>query len=1567
MPSNPLDFLRNHLAPDIVQQHSAAVLLFFESVSGVTSLPFVIWSIYHPAGTNSLPAWMHDWELFHIVNPTALSGEPTPLPTNSSSPEVVRAVEELYCTTCEDLDDPCDTWVNAMQTCRTIALIYMATDVDGTTPIRKAAASVSFVLQGNLAAITYISVAKPIQNGGFATMLLLYLFAMLRQRMQDYPSLMLRAHKHRHANAIAFFRRRNLLPYGVAPVGTIPHHIGHLFLTHETNLRLCYQPFPEPEEAVWLRLKLFINIEIGHTGDTPCPLMQPQFIPESSFQQCLDPSLDNACCVWVGGNDMTMPDVVSRCVKGLFVFDQPVFAAHSDLIQNMDIPAQPVRLSWRDRVLLRPRQTLPVSIMSFVVQCLCRHNKRAILWEQHATLVPPIILQHAFVMLDLFRQYMIAQQHLHQSHTEAAKAAFHPQIDNQRFMQHTYAVVQYILQTPNLLTKPNVVTITQDIKDNWSCVVVVNPNQIGTPRRNPPQAKEPVCGFIHFDPCAESDMFCSASIHPANPTMFLLTLAYHVFHDDLEGNFTMPSRETLMSINLKRMIHDIAHFHSIFRRIKNVFGPPILADDATWFSGNQQCVQLRLPQMFPLLRCNGLENHYQSGVLSLLFLIDWSQTLSDKPLLWLGANNVKFRQPVDDVWHFAIPQVLKFGHFTRHILNLKRPQLVPAVITLCFNSIVVLCDRMMHCTSLAKCVPTEHPVYKRHLSNSTLNAVLDIAAMLPNDAIIPDIAMVNGWRPASSNRSALSLSEATVPLLINFAAPANDSGGNKSGSYDGNNRVRSHTTNSEHSNIDNADNKSNSDGDISKQHRSGSEQANHDIDGSKSNAADPMCRDEDCTNLEDADNFKVNDDDIGCKGDSKRHSTGKDDNCGGFGNADNSTGDEDDNCGDKDDNESNPSDSDNSHNSGAPSSADSVSSSSSSGECHEETSSSSNDGDFSRAEDDNAEERITSDEDNLDEDDVVVDFSRAENNNDEERITSDEDNLDDDDVVVALDIPLVTAAPPLKRKRLRSVTPRLNKRLANAQQAEAAVQREAAELRRIKLSMPNADCCANDDCCLPGGSRELLPDEFKTGRLPMCFGCKLHAHVICMKRRAKQFYCLPCYAHHVLENAAVSRPRVRPPSVSAGLPIPKQMTKRNELPWAIPNRRWRMNRVIALQMDAGNFMKWTELKAMVIAQNRKNTLANTQWRHWTEEQKRKHKQERAHVQAARQEWLKCYRELEKHFLRSTPSFIPAIRYDAATQRYVGQAEWKQDVMQEDGTTKFVTQQREVHLTRSFVQASFKRKVCNYVRHASMLSQGQFFPVPKAVPFGLDQRIVSHVKFVEIADAENQCGYHVRFDNGEMQPMKTKSLRRMFGSHFLDIVRRYASRGFINIPPGNAMQRQSAPVLSLRGAGVVVQCQQGQLNTCVFSSFASALCGIGMSGIGILVEKAGKSNVDNPTALRELACFMCAHFWLQPIKIKNANGFDLLNADLKEKLAVVVLKASDGSTNHAVTVHDSMIFDSNEPTALPLCRENLDFLCSSSTQLAKCTGIMSGYIYQEQGNKHRLGASKRSMPSNPWNM
>jgi hypothetical protein len=123
--------------------------------------------------------------------------------------------------------------------------------------------------------------------------------------------------------------------------------------------------------------------------------------------------------------------------------------------------------------------------------------------------------------------------------------------------------------------------------------------------------------------------------------------------------------------------------------------------------------------------------------------------------------------------------------------------------------------------------------------------------------------------------------------------------------------------------------------------------------------------------------------------------------------------------------------------------------------------------------------------------------------------------------------------------------------------------------------------------------------------------------------------------------------------------------------------------------------------------------------------------------------------------------------------------------------------------------------------------------------------------------------------------------------------------------------------------------------------------------------------DNPVVLAALAALMNQHFWLQPVRIKKVNQFNILLVDLSKTLAVVVLKASDGSSTHAITVHDNAIFDSNEATSLMLCQENLDYLCSTATQTARCIGIMAGYLYYEQGKRGRLEFSKNRVPGDPW--
>jgi hypothetical protein len=60
------------------------------------------------------------------------------------------------------------------------------------------------------------------------------------------------------------------------------------------------------------------------------------------------------------------------------------------------------------------------------------------------------------------------------------------------------------------------------------------------------------------------------------------------------------------------------------------------------------------------------------------------------------------------------------------------------------------------------------------------------------------------------------------------------------------------------------------------------------------------------------------------------------------------------------------------------------------------------------------------------------------------------------------------------------------------------------------------------------------------------------------------------------------------------------------------------------------------------------------------------------------------------------------------------------------------------------------------------------------------------------------------------------------------------------------------------------------------------------------------------------------------------GWDLLLEQMKRTIALVVLTESDGNGSHAVTIHGGYIYDANETRGIPLCKEGLDYCCSTST-------------------------------------
>ena len=72
--------------------------------------------------------------------------------------------------------------------------------------------------------------------------------------------------------------------------------------------------------------------------------------------------------------------------------------------------------------------------------------------------------------------------------------------------------------------------------------------------------------------------------------------------------------------------------------------------------------------------------------------------------------------------------------------------------------------------------------------------------------------------------------------------------------------------------------------------------------------------------------------------------------------------------------------------------------------------------------------------------------------------------------------------------------------------------------------------------------------------------------------------------------------------------------------------------------------------------------------------------------------------------------------------------------------------------------------------------------------------------------------------------------------------------------------------------------------------------------------------------------------------KDFGAFD------KSAIYSVVIKAEDGHESHCVAIYDGWIFDSNEESALPLCKASLDYICCEGERHADFEGFLFGYKF-----------------------
>jgi hypothetical protein len=216
------------------------------------------------------------------------------------------------------------------------------------------------------------------------------------------------------------------------------------------------------------------------------------------------------------------------------------------------------------------------------------------------------------------------------------------------------------------------------------------------------------------------------------------------------------------------------------------------------------------------------------------------------------------------------------------------------------------------------------------------------------------------------------------------------------------------------------------------------------------------------------------------------------------------------------------------------------------------------------------------------------------------------------------------------------------------------------------------------------------------------------------------------------------------------------------------------------------------------------------------------------------------------------------------------------------------------------------------------------------------------------------------DNGKMVLLQEEYIKQNFGKRFIQECIDLGDNKFVPIPVGSARKSVMSLFPNLWcERGPEIKYQQGNMDNCVFCSFGSALYCTKIPTLvrvaNILVQMSNKfgGGVQSLWKAREI---MQEHAkWIQVKKINDTFDWE---KDITPNMFVVgVLKDSQNSQQHAITIFRNWIFDSNEPFALRLTKSNLD-ICTwevkddNTINDSYFVSFCHGYIFYEDEDKKK---------------
>ena len=229
-------------------------------------------------------------------------------------------------------------------------------------------------------------------------------------------------------------------------------------------------------------------------------------------------------------------------------------------------------------------------------------------------------------------------------------------------------------------------------------------------------------------------------------------------------------------------------------------------------------------------------------------------------------------------------------------------------------------------------------------------------------------------------------------------------------------------------------------------------------------------------------------------------------------------------------------------------------------------------------------------------------------------------------------------------------------------------------------------------------------------------------------------------------------------------------------------------------------------------------------------------------------------------------------------------------------------------------------------------------------------------------------FHCQDAAGTTFVVDEEDLRRKVDGEYVDLIKAHVhTNGFVNVPVGTVRKTSmlhNHPKLVVKDAPRL-KYLQGEEDLCVIKSFVSTLHHIGLETeadeIDRQYEMRKLSAVTKATAM-ETTIEIARQVLPKTFEYKQFGPGEFDYTTMKKNCVFLgCIETSDGHANHAVTLFQDCIFDSNEKTAFRLCKEGMDYCSNDGTDTVKFKQFARGCLIKctLQGGRNTFARLKKT--------